>query len=87
MKCIYTYLEKEEIGFKRRKLIPPNFSDYFQGRDSGPSSVSDTCGVEVWESFASFGSVPVVGLMGFRPRNQGDLTLSFFCADVLFSSL
>ena len=80
MKCIYTYLEKEEIGVKRRTLIPSTslLSDYFQGRNSGPSSVGDTGGVEVWESFASFGSVPVVGLMGFQPRNQGELNIIFF---------
>lgn len=78
IKCIYTYLEKEEIGVKRRTWIPPKFSDYFQGRDSGPSIVGDTGGVEVWENFASFGSVPVVGLMGFQPRNQGELNIIFF---------
>ena len=78
MKCIYTYLEKGEVGVKRRTLILPKFSDYFQGRDSGPSSVGDTGGVEVWESFASCGSVPVVGLMGFQPRNQGELNIIFF---------
>ena len=78
MKCIYAYLEKEEIGVKRRKLIPPKFSYCFQGRDSGPSGVGDTGGVEVWESFPLFGSVPVVGLMGFQPRNQGELNIIFF---------
>ena len=78
MKCIYTYLEKEEIGVKRRTLIPRKFSDYFQGRDRRPGCVSDTGGVEVWESFAPFNSVPVVGLMGFQPRNQGELNIIFF---------
>lgn len=47
MKYIYIYLEKEEIGVKRRTLIPPKFSHYFQGRDIGPSSVGDTGGVEL----------------------------------------
>ena len=75
---IYIYLEKEETGVKRRTLIPPKFSHYFQGRDIGPSSVGDTGGVEVWESFASFNSVPVVGLMGFKSRNQGELNIIFF---------
>lgn len=77
MRCKYTFLEKEQIDVKRQKLIP-RFSDYFQGRDSGPSCVGHTGGGEVCDSFASFGSVPVVGLMGFQPRNQGELNIIFF---------
>lgn len=77
IRCKYTiFLDKEQIGGKRRKVIP-HFSDYFKRGDSGPSSVGDTGGVEVFDSFASFGSDPVLGLMNFQPRNQGELNSIF----------
>lgn len=77
IRCKYTFfLDKEQIGVKRKKGIP-HFSDYFKGGESGPSSVGDTGGVEIFDSFASFGSVPALGLMDFQPRNQGELNSIF----------
>ena len=68
------FLDKEQIGVKKRKKIP-HFSDYFSGGGNGPPSVGGAGG-------GGFAGVTVVRLppsfipMCLEPSNQGEFNRS-----------
>ena len=81
-KCCLLFLDKKQIGVKRRKKIP-HFSDYLSGGGDGPPSVGGDGGGG-FADFHGFGLFPTFNFMGLPgPSNQGEfnrryLALSFW---------
>ena len=71
MYILLLFLDKEQIGAKRRKKIP-HFSDYFPGGGGGPPSVGGAGGGGGYAGFAGFGLFPTFNFMGLQPSNQGE---------------
>ena len=69
-----SFLDKEQIGAKRRKKIP-HFSDYFQGGGGGPPGMGGAGGGGF--GFTGFGLFPTFNLMGLQPSSQGEFNRSF----------
>ena len=70
MYILSLFLDKEQIGAKRRKKIP-HFSDYFPGGGGGPPSVGGAGGGG-FAGFTGFGLFPTFNFMGLQgPSNQG----------------
>ena len=75
------FLDKKQIGVKKRKKIP-HFSDYFSGGGDGPPSVGGAGGGG-FAGVTGFGLFPYFNPMGLEPSNQGEfnrryLALSFW---------
>ena len=68
------FLDKEQIGIKKRKKIP-HFSDYFSGGGDGPPSMGGAGGGGSGV-FTGFGLFPSFNLMGLEPSNQGKFNRS-----------
>ena len=81
-KCCLLFLDKKQIGVKRRKKTP-HFSDYLSGGGDGPPSVGGDGGGG-FADFHGFGLFPTFNFMGLPgPSNQGEfnrryLALSFW---------
>ena len=70
-KCCLLFLDKKQIGVKRRKKIP-HFSDYLSGGGDGPPSVGGDGGGG-FADFSGFGLFPTFNFMGLPgPSNQGE---------------
>ena len=70
------FLDKKQIGVKKRKKIP-HFSDYFPGGGDGPPSVGGADGGG-FAGFAGFGLVPSFNPMGLESSNQGEFNRRYF---------
>ena len=75
------FLDKEQIGAKRRKKIP-HFSDYFQGEGGGPPGMGGAGGGGF--GFTGFGLFPTFNLMGLQPSSQGEFNRNTWLLHVAF---
>ena len=82
MYILLLFLDKEQIGAKRRKKIP-HFSDYFPGGGGGPPSVGGACG-GVFAGLPRLGLFPTFNLVGLKPSNEGEF--SRYCVWVMNTS-
>ena len=65
------FLDKKQIGIRKRKKIP-HFSDYFPGGGNGPPSVGGAGGGGV-AGVTGFGLFPSFNHIGLEASNQGEL--------------